>query len=379
VAAEASFGPLSLAREFASQLRERSCEIEEHRALPNDLAKELAAAGLYRLWVPEVYGGFETPPQTAMEMLEILAQGDVSTAWCVFVGLTSSLLMASLPEEAAREIFARPDTVMAGVFAPSGKAIAVPGGVRVSGHWTFGSGTRNADWITCGCEPAEPGTRRPYHVGVPGSALEFADTWHVAGLCGTGSGDYKPEDVFVPSSHVVDFGAGLVVDTPLYRFPAFTLLGMCIGAIALGLARAALSDFAELAREKVPSGGRRPLRERREVHAVVGRAEARTQAARAFFFDSLQRAWDSACGSGVTLEQRREIRLATCNAVDAAVEVAETVYRQAGAAAPYKSSPLQRHLRDAHVITQHMMVRPLFYEIGGANALGVDHKDAVFL
>ena len=26
-----------------------------------------------------------------------------------------------------------------------------------------------------------------------------------------------------------------------------------------------------------------------------------------------------------------------------------------------------------------MMVRPLFYEIGGVNALGVDHKDAVFL
>ena len=66
------------------------------------------------------------------------------------------------------------------------------------------------------------------------------------------------------------------------------------------------------------------------MHAVVGRAEARTQAARAFFFDSLQRARGSACGSGVTLEQRREIRLATCNAVDAAVEVAETEYRQAG-------------------------------------------------
>ena len=158
MAAEASFGPLSLAREFASQLRERSCEIEEHRALPNGLTKEVAAAGLYRLWAPEVYGGFETPPQTAMEMLEILAQGDVSTAWCVFIGLTSSSLMASLPEEAAREIFARPDTVMAGVFAPSGKAIAVPGGVSVSGHWTFGSGTRNADWITCGCKPPEPGT-----------------------------------------------------------------------------------------------------------------------------------------------------------------------------------------------------------------------------
>jgi hypothetical protein len=47
-----------------------------------------------------------------------------------------------MPPHAAREIWGRPDAAMAWGSGPQGRAIAVPGGYRVTGRWDFASGSR---------------------------------------------------------------------------------------------------------------------------------------------------------------------------------------------------------------------------------------------
>ncbi len=372
---------LEAARAFQSELRNRAEEIETARRLPAELSDRFAESGFYRMCAPEVYGGLELAPATTMETIEVLARADGASAWCVFIGATSGSVLALLPESAAREIFASPNTLISGVFAPRGKAVAVDGGFTVSGVWQWGSGTQNADWILAGCQIIRDGktellgngTPRSRMVLVPSAQVEFLDTWHVSGLCGTGSTDYALRDVFVPESHALGFGVDGPLPRPLYAFPQFGLLGMGIAAVALGLARAAIDELISLAGAKTPSGSARPLAERPATQSEVSRAEASLRSARAFYYEAIEAAWMRAQATGqIEAEQRRDIRLATTFATHACAESVDRMYNLAGGTSVYRRSPLQRIFRDVHVATQHMMVAPATLELTGRLLLGLE-------
>ncbi len=370
-------------------LRARASEIEAARRLPSDLSDRFARAGFYRMCVPETYGGLELPPADTMQTIELLATADGASAWCVFIAATSGTVLAQLSETTAREIFSHPETMIAGVFAPRGRAEAVAGGFRVAGEWAWGSGTQNADWILAGCQltsevpPDTPSDGRPrsHMVIVPASEVAFRDTWFVSGLCGTGSTDFAIDDVFVPTSRVVGLEARekgaqarpeLPRNRPLYAFPQFGLLGMGIAAVALGLARAAIDEVVGLAGEKQPTGSTRSLAARPAAQADVARAEAETRAARAFYYEAIEAAWREALAGAITLERRRDLRLATSHATWACAQAIDRMYHLAGGSSVYARSPLQRIFRDIHVATQHMMVGPATFELTGRLFLGLE-------
>jgi alkylation response protein AidB-like acyl-CoA dehydrogenase len=370
-----------IARGISAEIRARADEIEAARKLPADLSRKLAAAGFYRLWVPQRYGGSEAPLVPVLRALEILAEADASVAWCGFIATTSSTALASLPETTAREVFASPETLICGVFAPHGRADAAPGGFRVRGQWAWGSGTQNADWVLAGCqlyrdgEPmkSESGAPLQHMVIVPAREVEFLDTWYVSGLCGTGSTDYRLPDVFVPEARVVGWQGRRPLELPLFAFPNFTLLAMGIGAVALGTARAAIDELVALAASKKPTHSSKTLAERPDVQASVARAEALLRASRAFYYEAASAGWEAACSEGrVALPLRRDIRLATTQATHGAVSIVQSMYECGGGTALYRRSTLQRRLRDVHAMTQHVMVGPATWETAGRAFLGIE-------
>jgi indole-3-acetate monooxygenase len=94
-------------------------------------------------------------------------------------------------------------------------------------------------------------------------------------------------------------------------------------------------------------------------------------AARALLFETLERAWEAANGAGeVTVEMRARLRLAATHMVRTAADVTRIAYDLGGGSALYLESPLQRRFRDAHAMTQHMMVQPATYELTGRVLLG---------
>jgi len=372
--------PLEAARALAPSLRARAEEIEAARRLPSDLSQRFAAAGLYRMCVPEAYGGLEQSPARTMETIETLARADGACAWVVFIGATSGTVLAMLPADSAREIFATEQTMLAGVFAPRGTAIALRDGFRVEGRWQWGSGTQNADWILAGCQvirDGEPellrnGTPRSRMMIVPASEVELLDTWYVSGLAGTGSTDFAIHDRFVPNQRAVGLGVDGPLERPLYQFPQFGLLGMGIAAVALGLARAAIDELVEIAGGKTPTGSARPLAARPAAQSEVARAEATLRSARAFYYEAIDDAWREACNGRLSVESRRDIRLATTHATHACAEAVDRMYGLGGGTSVYRRSPLQRIFRDVHVATQHMMVGPSTLELTGRLLLGLE-------
>lgn len=358
-----------------SQLfRARSDEFEKARRIPPDVSAALAEAGFYRIGVPAALGGLECPPVIGNQVIETLARGDASCAWVAFIAATSGTVLASIPDTAGADIFANPDTMITGVFAPNGKAEKIDGGFTVSGRWQWGSGSQNADWVLGGCmltqngEPMldEQGQPRSHMLLMPASELEFHDTWHTAGLCGTGSLDYAVKDLFVPQDRVVGYLVTGKAETPLYAFPSFTFLALGIAAVCMGMARAAIDDLVELASAKKRAGASKTIAEQPVTQARLAQAEAELRSARAFYYQTLETAWSSAqLNNQVSIEQRRDLRLATTHAVNASVSVVEAMYNLGGGSAVYSHSRLQRYFRDIHVAKSHIMVSPTTLETVG--------------
>ena len=149
-------------------------------------------------------------PREQCEVYEVLGAADASVAWCVKIGSDSGYFAAQLEESAARTLYPDLDYVTAGQVPPNGIGERVDGGYRLSGHWTFGSGSTHADVIATGFLVTEHG-KPVMRDGAPQSRIAFApaslfevlDTWHSTGLAGSGSNDYRVKNLFVPEAHTI--------------------------------------------------------------------------------------------------------------------------------------------------------------------------------
>ena len=355
--AEASVASLRAARDT----------IEAGRRLPPAITEELAAKGFYRMLVPRAYGGEETHPRTFAEVLETLARGDSAAGWTMMTGSTTGLLAAYLPREGAEEIFADSSGTYAGVFAPMGKAQVVDGGYRVTGRWPFTSGVENARWRLGGALVFDEGSKTPrMRTGAdgrevpeirsfffPAADTQVLDTWDTGGLRGTGSHDMAVEDVFVPTQRSANVFEGPVVDAPLYALPLFGLLAAGIGAVGLGIAREAIDELRAVASRAPSRPGAKPLGASEWAQLHLARAEAALGAARRYLLGTLD---DVAAKGACTDRDRVELRLAAAHAVSASAEVVDRMHTLAGGAAVYARNPIERHFRDVHTLTQHVMV-----------------------
>lgn len=370
------------AQDMIAELRELAPHFEAERRVSAEIANRLAQAGYFRMLVPEALGGGEVHATQFVQALETLAIGDAATAWCVMTGATTGVLSAYIEPEGAKELWAdHPEVIMAGIFAPMGRATQVEGGYKLSGRWPFASGCQNSHWRMGGALVMEDGAPRMLAEGVPeirsmfflSEDSQMHDTWTVSGMCGTGSHDISVEDVFVPSHRsVCMLEQAPRYDAPLYKFPVFGLLASGVSGVSLGIARAAIDEMIELAQTKRRPGGKGTIANQDYVQRQIAEAETQLQAGRAYLYSSLSEVWEYASKHERIGDQEKvRVRLAATFATQSATKAVDAMYHLAGGAAIYKRNNLQRHFRDIHTITQHIMVNPNLYKVAGRLMLGL--------
>jgi len=370
--------------EFARALRPRILAerdgIEQGRRLPEDLTRELARAGFFRLFLPKAYGGLDLAPMEGLEILEELARADASVAWCIWNGNTH-WIAAQLAPEAARIVHGDPDVVTANSTRPSGQAELAAGGYRVNGRWSLVSGCELATWMVLLCVVHEGGRPRSTATGapesrfvlVPSTACKVIDTWTVGGLRGTGSHDVAVADAFVPAGYTAGFNDPFVLPDPRYRLPPFCRVIPGLGAMALGIARTTIASLTEIAADKQLQRSTQILRENHAAQVRVSEAEALVRSARLYLFDSVERLWRIVIATGnAPIELRAQARMAASHAVFSAAKAVDLMYAAAGATALYTSSPLERAFRDVHAITQHIGVHQRVMETTGRVLFGLE-------
>ena len=304
------------ARALAPVIAAAAPRIEAARELPPDLVDALHEARLFRMLVPRSLGGEEISPVAFMQTIEEIAKADASTAWCIAQTSVCSTIAKCMKPEIAAEIFKNnPRGVLAWGPTNNAKAVAANGGFRVTGVWPFASGSRHATWLAAHCLVYEPNgeLRRDANgnpvqktLVVPRERATISDVWYVIGLKGTGSDTYALTDVFVPEDYAIGYHALNPAERyerdPLYSFTIYQLFGSSFPAVALGIARAILDDFCDVAQTKISTGQTSPLRDNAVIQSQVGVAQSQLAAARVFFFATWQEIWQAAQSGPLSLE-----------------------------------------------------------------------------
>ncbi|MFG1791178.1 acyl-CoA dehydrogenase family protein [Nocardia sp. NPDC049149] len=351
---------LSRAKNTAAVLREHAVEIEQNRQLPQTVVDLLRGTGVFRMAMPKTWGGPELTSVQQTEVVEALATGDASAAWCAMIGADSGIYSGYLQDSVAREMFPSLDMVVAGFVNPIGRAERVPGGYLISGRWPFGSGVTHCDWLAAGCLVYRDGELEPDTDGDPTqwrvmmarpSDFEIHDTWYTTGLAGTGSRDYSVSELFVPEEHSFTFAIphreGL-----LHRAPDAIVRKM--PGVPLGVARAALDYVRSMAATRVDRTTGKPWGESYRVQMTIAEAEMDLAAARSAVFASLERQWHGlANAEPQTADERVATALARHKAFQTARSIVVQLFNLVGGSAIYRPSPLDRWLRDVNTMCQH--------------------------
>jgi indole-3-acetate monooxygenase len=377
---------VAAAMRLAPAVRAARDEAEQMRQTPPALAAEITRAGIYQMYLPRSAGGQETPPLTAFRVVEALSRVDGSVGWCAMIATSISMSVGRLPAEVGRELAGSPaDYRGAGSARPGGRAWEAPGGYRVKGRWNFASGIQNARWLYCTCIMMDgdtpvltvAGTPVLRAVWVPRESVTIVDTWQVMGMRGTGSQDFTVDDVFVPARRSCLSDAAPVETGPLYNRRAWYVhLWTPSAGNALGIARGAIDNLAEIAASEASTMSANLLRDRPMVQARIGEAEAIVNAARAYVFDAVGRLWGALCAGQTPSDQMiAQGRLALVHAMHEAVRAVDKVFHAAGTNAIYTRLPLERAFRDVHVAVQHAAGLPSYFESAGKALLGLRPGD----
>jgi len=375
---------IARAKALAPMIAAQAARIEREREIAPDVLAALHEARLFRMLLPKSCDGWEADPLSFMQAIEEIAKADGSTAWCVVQASGCSYAAAYVEPKVAREIFGDARAVMASGPGPSGQAVAVAGGYRVSGRWGFASGIKHAQWLGCHCPVLEPDGRprlgpegKPAERTMlfPKASAKITDAWHVVGLKGTGSDTYAINDLFVPAAYSFtrESPADRRETGPLYTiFTSYQLYGIGFAGVALGLARASLDAFVALAVTKVPSTRPAQLRDDAVIQSQVALAEAKLTSARSFLLEMLRETWETALrGEPLALPRRAMLKLAETHAAHQSKDVIDTVYHAAGGTAIFEDNPFERRLRDVHTVLQQVQSHFANFEMVGQVLLGL--------
>jgi alkylation response protein AidB-like acyl-CoA dehydrogenase len=381
---------LERARELGPIIDAAADEIERRRELPEPIVAALVERGLFRLLLPRSLGGAELPPACYVPVIEAIAKHDASVGWCLGQACGCTMTAAYLNPEVAAEIFGGPRGIVAWGPPGPGTAREAPGGYRLSGSWSFASGSHHATWLGAHVSVAgEDGAPRRRADGsaefrtllFPKASTVMTQTWYVVGLRGTGSDTYEAHDLFVAEDHTVERGPAVKPREPglLYAFSSSNLYSAGFAGVALGIARAVIDAFIVLARDKTPRGARNTLRDNNVVQMQAAQAEARVAAARAYLLRSLERIWDEGGVSGrLGPDHNTTIRLASTWAIHQAKDAVDALYHAAGATAIFEENPFERRFRDIHTVIQQYQGRQAHFETVGQVLLGLGAESAMF-
>jgi alkylation response protein AidB-like acyl-CoA dehydrogenase len=371
--------PVQRAQSLEALIRAHSDDADKNRRLSREVAIAFAENGLYRIGAPRAYSGEEADPLTQIETIETVSRFDGSAGWNLMIGVETFGLSAAGCGD-CKELIADPMVIMCGSTAAVGRAEKEGDGYRVNGEWQFVSGCHNGSVFSATVRLHENGepvsTNRAALITAPD--FQIQDTWHVGGMRGSGSHDVHVKDVWIPANQIIAPIGLAKSDQPLMRFPLGSRLAYNKVAVSLGIARAGLDAFVDLAEGKMPRFSSKSLKERPMAHRAIAQAEVRVRGSRALLVEMVSELWERVLDHGhITTKERALFQIACSDAAKGCAEAIDLVCDAAGTSANFEGNPLERISRDIRVVRQHLSVASLHIEDGGRALLGLAPEGAM--
>jgi 3-hydroxy-9,10-secoandrosta-1,3,5(10)-triene-9,17-dione monooxygenase len=366
---------------------------EADRRIPDESFDALVKTGAFRVSVPTRFGGFAGNSRASLAVAREIGRGDGGASW-VFAILNSGAWVLSLMElQAQQDVWsAGPDQLISIVLAASSKAVKEDGGYRVTGKWTYGTGSRHSQWSLLGV-PIEDAHGNVVDSGlalIPASDISIEETWYVAGMKSTGSNTLVVDDVFVPDHRIFPLTAaiegkypGSGVNPEASYLPAFVpALALQLVGPHLGMGRAVL----DLVADKASSKGIAFTSYDRQSDAVVtqlavAKAALLLETAEVFADRLAARLYDAAKrGDYPNYAERVEMRAHIGYAIDNVTQAINILVSAHGSAAFADVNPIQRFWRDQATAARHAHSLPSTgYEAYGKVLVGLEDAARSFL
>ncbi len=276
---------IAAARAMGPGLRMRKARCRAEQRVPDETVAEFQAAGFFKILQPEQWGGYAMDPQVFYSVGLEVARFCPSSAWILGVIAVHNWQLAVFDDRAAQDVWSEDPTVLiSSSYAPVGKVKVVDGGFRLSGRWSFSSGSQHCKWVFLGAvvpTPEAPFDMANYRTFLlPISDYRIVDNWDVVGLQGTGSHDIVVEDVFVPEyrthksmdGFLCNNPGNAVNSAPLYHMPFMQVFVRAVCTATLGACEGALDAFIEVAKTRQAG----PVKMKNDLFARQLAAEVKT-------------------------------------------------------------------------------------------------------
>lgn len=374
---------IASARALVPVLRERALRAEELRRIPDETLHDLHASGLFRMLQPKRVGGSELSYEAMVELTAIIGRGCGSTAWVLANLANHHWMLALWPRATQDEIWGKSaDTLVGSALTfPAGHAEREDGGFRLSGHWKFSSGIDASGWCMLGGIVASAQGEMPeYYVFIlPQADYQALDTWHVAGLRGTGSKDIEVKNVFVPAHRalpVAQMKAGVAPGgetAALYRLPVFDMFPYVVAGASLGIAQGAIEVFVEDTRHRITAYSTTLLADYATTQARLGHAAAAVAAAERILIGNCKEAMEMAAHRTMPApDQKIRLRRDAAYAAHLCTESVDLLFGAGGGEFLFNQQSIQRSFRDVHAANSHYALAwDIATTMAGKSLLGI--------
>lgn len=363
---------LRRAQAIAPSLRTAAEATERNRRVSAETTQMLRDADLYRLMQPARFGGFEYGFSELIDVTAEIGRGCGSTAWCYGLAAVHQWLIGTFPLAAQEDVWGdNPDALVCGSYAPSAKAIAVPGGYEISGRWGFASNCQNSDWAMLGvtfAPASDEGKPQAGFLLVPKSQYVIEDTWFTVGLAGTGSNTVViREPLFVPAHRKLSFAEAASGEppgatahrNPLYRIPFLSAIPVSIVSPGIGMVQGGLDEFLEWVGARTTrgavAGAGNPVAQFPQVQSRVAEAAAAADAARLLLHRDVQEVTHQvSLGQPISVDMRIRNRRDHAYVARLLAQAANALFDAVGGAGLSLSNGIQRNWRDANALARHI-------------------------
>ncbi len=352
------------AESLAPLFRETAREAEVARQPLDHVIEAIRETGLFSMMVPKKYGGHEADIDTFFDAVLTLCRADASMGWITGFYIEHNLWLFNFSEEVCRRVLNGNNHVLApaAINIGGGTATKVDGGYVLSGRWQWGTGIVHSTWVLAGgLITGEADGPMPTMFLMPTSDVEPIDTWHVTGMCATGSWDFKIDGVFVPDDHALPFQQILDATTgiadrfsaPIYSTPLMPVLAFAAGLPILGAAQMVLAQFSGQMREKIEKNVLRGGTPLPDVSGLLGEAALKIETAELVLRDVM--ADVMAKRNRATSEERNKWLPRMTYAINTCKEAVLGISELTGASGGLLSNPIQRAVRDISIASNHIV------------------------
>ncbi len=378
-------------RDLLPVLRERAQDTEDARNVPEESVKALQETGFFKMLQPKSFGGLETDPVSFYTAVKLIASACGSTGWVASILGVHPWHVALFDQQAQQEVWgADQDVRISSSYAPMGKAEVVEGGYRLSGRWSFSSGSGHCTWVLLGGPAFSGGKPVDFCTYLlPIADYAIVDVWDTVGLRGTGSNDIVVEDVFIPQHRALSFIAtskckvpGQAINPgPLYRLPYGSVHPSTITAPIIGMAQGAYDAHVEHQRKRVRAAYAGE-QSKEDPFAKVRIAEAASEIDAAWLqlTRNIEELYELAkCEERLPSDLRLRVRRDQVRGTERAIAAIDRLFENSGGRAIQRGTPIQRFWRDAHAGRVHAANdAERAYVMFGTGAFGLPVENAMY-